>query len=183
MSDKHVKVDLSGLERYGETIRRDLSNPSGTGPIRGVFRLWAARWRTFQKLKFVKKSRGGGSWKGLAKSTKRQRRKGGKGGSGKTTILWDKFGSMLKALTPLFSSQPGQLEKPLVGGIRVGFGGPGKHPNGVVTIADIASFHDAGTTTIPARQILEDIDAVTNSAMTGDMEAACEKLAKETGTV
>ena len=177
--DKYVKVDLSGLKKYGEIIHRDLASPSGTGPIRGVFRLWAARWRTFQKLQFVKKSRGGGGWKKLAKSTERQRRSG----SGKISILWDKFGSVMKALTPTFSNQPGQIEKPLVGGIRVGFGGPGKHPSGRATIADIASFHDAGTAILPARQILEDIDGPTHSAMVGDKERACIKLAKETNTV
>ena len=179
---ENVKVDLRGLERYGEVIRRDLASPGGSGPIRGVFRLWAARWRTFQKLRFVKFSRGGGNWKPLAASTIKQRRKGKKKSS-KTTILWDKFGSMIKALTPSFSQQPGQLEKPLVGGIRVGFGGPSKHPGGAATIADIASFHDEGTAILPARRILGDVDGATQTGMRRDMEAACIKLAKATQVV
>ena len=90
---------------------------------------------------------------------------------------------MIKALTPTFSQAPGQLEKPLVGGIRVGFGGPAKHPSGRATIADIASFHHEGTAILPARRILEDIDGPTQAGMKRDMEAACIKLAKKTGVV
>jgi len=174
---EYVKVDTRGLELYRDTIRRDLVSPSGGGPIRGVFKQWAARWRSFQKLRFVIKSRGGGGWKPLADSTvKRRRNKSG----GSVTILWDKLGSITKALTPSFSRAPGQYEKDIPCGITVGFGGPGKHPSGRATIADIASFHDAGTPTIPARTILDDVDSITKTGMRNDLEDACVKLAAKT---
>ena len=176
-----VKVDMKGMEKYGSIIRRDLQSPSSTGLIRRAIRQWALRWRSFQQLRFSTFSRGGGGWKALKKSTIRSRRKGRT--SGTPTILWDKLGSMFKALAPAFSNRPGQFEKGVINGIRVGFGGPARHPDGPATIADIATFHHEGAGHLPTRRVIDDIDTQTQAEMTLDMNNACVKLAAKTNTL
>jgi len=176
---KKVRVKLDGLQKYQRILRDDLAG-TGNGPIRAAFKQWAARYRAFLQERFASYSRGGGDWPDLAESTKRQRRKG-KGKSGVVVFaILRNFGYLFAALTPNFTGRPGALQQNIPYGIRVGFGGPGKHPKGNATIADIASFHQQGGKFLPVRQIIVDPPEQVIFAMRGDMQNALIKLADET---
>ena len=190
MIETTVKVDLSGLKRFQRVIEEDLRRRAN-GPIRRAIRQWGARYRSFAQQRFVTFSRGGGDWKDLADSTKARRRAGRKGkrtkkgrkgvegaATGTFAILRD-TGTLLAALAPVFSSKPGQLQQDIPFGVRVGYGGPGRHPRGKVTIADIASFHQEGFGNLPARKIIVPPDAPTMDRMAGDMERGLATLTKQ----
>jgi hypothetical protein len=96
------------------------------------------------------------------------------------SILRD-TGTLLAALLPTFQGVPGSLEEMIDGGIRVGYGGPGAHPKGKATIADIASFHQIGSGRLPRRPIIVATPAPVKAAMAADMEKALAQIAKDTG--
>jgi len=66
-------------------------------------------------------------------------------------------------------------------GVRVGFGGVAKHPDGKATIADIARFHNAGKGRLPKRQIIFLPDVETQLGMLKDLRAGVKKLMKGGG--
>ncbi len=65
-------------------------------------------------------------------------------------------------------------------GVRVGFGGPAKHPEGKTTIAAIAAAHQAGAGNLPVRKIIVPPDEQTKAAMAGDMQRAVDKIVRAT---
>lgn len=140
-----------------------------------MLKQWAARYRGFVQRRFNTFSKGGGDWKPLAASTVRQRRKGRS--KGKPAILRD-TGAMYAALTPTFVGAPGAVERRDALSVTVGFGGPGRHPGGQATVADIASFHDLGRG-VPQRKIIVPPSQEVLDAMSMDAERALEKLAKD----
>ncbi len=165
-----VKVDLKPLEKFADSIHKGLQNNSG--PIRKAYKQWAARYRSFVQERFDRFGKGG-EWQDLAPSTKRRRR------GTIFTILRD-TSTMFGALDTLFSGQPGALEKKIPFGIRVGFGGPGRHKSGgKATIADIARFHQEGVGRLPQRLIIVDPDQRTVDGMAGDMLRAVETLRRD----
>lgn len=144
-----------------------------------VFKQWAARYRGFVRNRFTTFARGGGNWPALAPSTIKRRRQGTKKGKRKSkrnkrgtgriaSILWD-TGTLLGALAIRFRNAPGQLQRKIRNGIRVGFGGPARHPKGKATIADIARFHNDGLG-VPQRKIIVQPDAATKRGMASDVE-------------
>lgn len=94
------------------------------------------------------------------------------------SILRDK-GLLFNALAPAFSGAPGQLQEDIPFGVRVGFGGPGRHPDGAATIADIASFHQEGGPHLPQRKIIVPPDEPTRERMIVVMDAALKTLGGE----
>lgn len=114
-----------------------------------------------------------------AGATYRREKKRIDAGTAKATILRD-TGILFAALQPVFVNAPGQLQERIDHGIRVGFGGPGRHPEGGPTIADIAAFHDAGGGNLPQREIIVDPDQATIDGMRSDAERALAKLARDT---
>jgi hypothetical protein len=174
-----VKVDLSGLKRFSAAVSADLRG-SGNGPIRVALRQWGARFRAYIRERFVEFSRGGGDWAPLADSTKRKRRGPRKGAKGARTysILRD-TGTLLNAVDPTFSGKPGQLQEDIPFGIRVGYGGPARHPKGKATIADIAAFHQVGSGTLPCRKIIVAPSAGVQQQMKSDMQKAVDALARQ----
>jgi hypothetical protein len=176
---KHVKIDMKGLTAYRQTIARDLVGGGGT--IRKAFRQMAAVYRSFLQLRFDAYSKGGGNWKPLAESTKARRRKARKGHSGSRSfsVLRD-TSTMFNVLSPVFSGAPGAIEQELPNGLLVGFGGPGAHPDGNATVADIASFHDAGGGRLPQREIVVEPDSAALNRMQGILETACRGIADQT---
>jgi hypothetical protein len=151
-----VKVNIEGLKRFGAAVAAGMrGGGKAAGPIGAAFRQWGARFRAFIRERFAAFSRGGGDWADLKESTKRRRqgpRKGAKGARS-FAILRD-TGTLLNAVDPTFSGKPGQLQQDIPFGIRVGYGGPGRHPKGKATIADIAAFHQEGAGHLPARKII-----------------------------
>lgn len=134
---------------------------------RSVFNGWAARYRGFARERFSRLSRGvGGEWPALKPATIARRRKG-KGPGSAASILIDS-GTMFAALDPQVQ-RPGALEDPLRNGIRVGFGGPDRHPTGDATIADIAGFHQLGAGTLPKREIIVEPPTIVTEAMAMDV--------------
>lgn len=97
----------------------------------------------------------------------------------KHSILRD-TGTLFAALSPTFSGKPGAVEENIPFGIRVGYGGPARHTEGgeksPPTIADIASFHQNGTSRLPKREIIVAPDSKTIRGMISDMERAIDKL-------
>jgi hypothetical protein len=165
---KDVRVNLAPLTRLVKAFT------PGTRPFDRLMKRWAYIYRAFARRQFVKQSRGGGGWVSLASSTKKRRRKARKGhqGSRSFAILRD-TGTLFAALNPTIK-KPGSYEKPLPDGVRIGFGGPARHPKGKATIADIAYFHDQGQG-VPQRRILVDPDDKTRALMA----LAMERLAEE----
>lgn len=176
-----VRVNLRPLQQFRSQVDRDLRG-SGNGPIRQALRQWAVRYMTFIQRRFRNNSRGGGDWPPLAASTKRQRRGPRRGHTGKRTfsILID-TGTLFAAVDPVFQSKPGQLRDDIPFGVRVGFGGPGGHPGGRATIADIASFHQLGAGRLPRREIIVPPTETVMRQMSGDMGRAVARMADQTG--
>jgi len=97
--------------------------------------------------------------------------------SGSFSILRD-YGILYAVLDPVFASAPGALEQVINGGIRVGFGGPAKHPGGKKTIAQIAGFHQRGGGRLPKRTIIVPPDDATLKGMQRDMQLALKEIVK-----
>ena len=172
MSEVHV--NLSGFDRFLAAVQ------AGSEPIRRAWRQIAAIYRGAMKERFVTNSRGGGDWPDLKDSTKRRRRGPRKGFKGTRifAILRD-TDKLLDALDPRIEA-PGSLIEDLPFGVRVGFGGPARHPKGKATISDIASFHHFGEGHLPVRTLLVDPSAATNARMVSIMDAAVKKTADDT---
>lgn len=160
-----VIVNLEPLKQFASIIENDLRR-NGSGPIRRAIKQWGRRYRAFARERFDKFSKGGGDWQKLADSTKKRRR-------GKTYSILKDTEILFAALTPTFQNRPGQFEQDIPFGIRVGYGGPGRHPvrskaktkkgrtrarlragkggffragprMSTATVADIAGFHNEG---------------------------------------
>lgn len=170
-----VKINLKPLMRLSNGVAEGLRNPTSAGFVRDAIKQWAARYRSFVQLRFARFSKGGGNWKPLASSTIKARRKGKRKGARRAAILRD-TSTLFAALDPTFTKRPGQLEKNIPFGVRVGYGGPARHPKGKATIADIASFHQTGGPHLPQREIIVQPDTRTLNAMAEDMARAFRKF-------
>ena len=170
MIEVTVDVDLAPLKRFKSTLDRDLRG-NGSGPIRAALRQWGARFRSFVQEHFVKMSRGG--WKKL----KRPRRRGK---ADSAAVLRD-TGTLFNALTPVFSSKPGALQKDIPFGVRVGYGGPAKHPKGGASVFDIARFHQTGAGPLEKREIIVGPDEPTVTQMAADMQRGIDRMLSQTG--
>lgn len=178
-----VRLNLEPLKRFAAAIRADLRLRKNNAIRRGMVQ-WAGRYRSFAQTRFIKFSKGGGDWAPLAASTKagrRKARKGRKKGAARSFSILRDTGLMFKALNPVWSRKPGALQEDIPFGVRVGYGGPAKHPGGKATIADIAGFHDTGAGNLPKRQIIVKPDTKLYVAMAGDMDQALSIMARITG--
>ena len=181
---KHVRVDLTPLKRFMRDFNHGMSgNAPRNNPIDGFFRQLAARYFNFAQRRFRKFSRGGGDWPDLKESTKRRRRKARKGhkGSRKFTILWDRFGTIIKAL----QGGPGHFVRRIKNGIRVGISGGGNHPgtkDKPMTIGRLAQIHNEGLGNVPKRVIIpEQLDAATVAGIQRDIKRAIAALGRRHG--
>jgi hypothetical protein len=96
------------------------------------------------------------------------------------SILRD-TGTLFDALSPQFAGNPGALEDHIPFGVHVGYGGPGQHPKGRATVADIASFHQVGGGRLPRRMIIVPTPAATAEQMRQDMDRGIARAIIETG--
>ena len=137
----HVVLRLTGLNRFARAMR------DGSPAMTRTLRQWAVRYRSFAQLRFDLFSRGGGDWPPLKESTIRRRRQ-------RTDTILRDTGTLFRALNPVLGN-PGSFEQLEPMAVIVGFGGPGAHPSGTATIADIAAFHNFGAPpNLPQRQII-----------------------------
>lgn len=179
---------MSALKRFQTELNRSVRSSQLTGPIGTMFKQIGALYLTFTRRRFIRMSRGG--WKPLAESTVKARRGGRRRttrspragtktttrGSAKNVSILRDTGILLNALT---IGAPGNLFRGIRGGVRVGFGGPAKHPGGKATIRDIAVAHDEGRGNLPKREILAKPDAKTDSQMEGRVKVAIQALGKK----
>lgn len=164
-----TKLNLKQLERYRRILNADLKG-SGNGPVRRAMRQWSHRYKTFIRRRYSRFSRGGGDWPPLSPITIARK--------GSTGILVD-TGTMFGATDPQFFVA-GWLNKSIRNGITVGFGGPGSHPSGEKTIAQLAEIHQTGKGNNPVRKIIVPPDQGTIRLMVGDMRRAMIVLDKMT---
>lgn len=164
-----VRVNFRPLERLARKIE------TRHGPLNDVYIQWAARYRAFAKRRFVKASRGDGTWKDLSPVTKKRRRKARRGHKGPRVfaILRD-TGTLFAALEPRLEN-PGSLKKLLQKGVRVGYGGSAKHPSGGLTIARLAEIHNRGLGRVPQRKIIVTPDRKTMDTMVRDFYRGIRK--------
>lgn len=170
--DAKVTIDLKPLGRFRYLIDRDL-NRSGNGPVAKALNQWAVRYRGYIQERFARLSRGGGGvWPPLKPSTIAGRRKGSK------SILRD-TGTLFAALSPIFRKNPGQYQKRIPGGIRVGYGTTAKHPSGKISVAKLAKIHNDGLGRVPKRVIMVQPSQQVKTAMVGDMRRAIARILNE----
>lgn len=146
---------------------------------RKVYKQWAARFRSFLQLRFDKFSRGGGNWPRLKKQTIARRRTGRRAKKiGRKTSLLRDTDTMFSALDVRFTSKPGAIEKMVRNGIKVGFGGPAKHPKASMTVAKLAVIHQEGKGNVPQRKIIVGPDRRTKQGMASDVVRGWKKKVK-----
>ena len=141
-----VVINLANLKLWGAKVDSQVSQQS-QGDLTVVFKKWAVRYRSYVQQRFDKASKGDGTWRALSVNTVARRRKKS------STILRD-TNTLFAALTPVWANPPGSINELIDGGVRVGFGGSAGHPDGLVTIAQIANFHQEGGPNLPQREII-----------------------------
>jgi len=171
-----VRMDLAPLMKLGAVIDE------------WVLKQWGARYRRYARREYVENSRGGGRWPRLHPSTIRRRRKG-QGSGPAAEILWD-TGTIIGALDFKFQRKAGQLQDYLrargVGGrakfegVRVGFGGPGRHPVAKRPVAMLAEAHHSGLGHLPERPIITEPDTRTLDGMGNDVERRWRTITRRT---
>ena len=184
---KKEGVNLDAMKRFQKGLNRATRSGQLTGPIGTMFKQFGAIYLTFTRRRFVRMSKGG--WTPLAQSTIKSRR-GGKRratrsskaltktttrGSATNVSILRNTGILLNALT---IGAPGNLYRGIRGGIRVGFGGPARHPGGKATISDIAVIHDEGRG-VPKREILVKPDPMTIRQQQRATQIAIQRLGKQ----
>lgn len=185
MTRQHVKLDMRPLRSMMREVRSDLRSAGGNGPIRKtMLHQIGVIYLAFTKRRYVKFSRGGGSWKPLAKSTVSRRRRPS-GRTARSKVNRKKTGgnaAILRDTSTLIAAldvgTPGNLFKHVPDGVTVGFSGSAKHPSGKATIAEVAAFHNVGGRggKPPKRRILAEPDAQTNRAFDRVRALAVQKL-------
>lgn len=134
-----------------------------------VYHQWAERYRAFLQHRFVQYSRGGGDWAPLKRKRKRGKKKS-------AAILRD-TSTLFNVLSIAFQNNPGQLQKDIPDGVRVGFGGSGLHPGKrAMTVARLAEIHHFGEGNMPERQIIVDPDNDVQRRMASDVERYWSKV-------
>lgn len=166
-----VTINLDSLRKLNRSIDDQVLNKS-SGLVTNAFKRWTIRYRSFVQQRFDRASKGDGTWVPLAPSTIRARRKGS------SSILRD-TNTLFAALAPMWEAPPGSINQLITGGVSVGFGGPAGHPSGLVTIAEIASFHNAGDG-VPKREIIVEPSQEVLNGCANDLQ---EELIKLTTTI
>lgn len=160
---KKTGFDLRKFDKFVAQI----SNKKNSPALKIAHKQWGIRYLAWIKRLFVKNSSGAGAWPPLKRKRKR-------GNSSSARILRD-TGVLFKALT---IGSAGNLFKHLKNGIRVGFGGPSRHPRSKATIADIAKMHNNGEGNLPKRKILYWPDNKFIKQMLNDLKRTIKNIGK-----
>jgi hypothetical protein len=154
MPRSFVKTNTKVLSRIRQDMRNDLR--SGSGPARKMLEGWGEDVLAFLRRTFLRNSSGSGSWRPLAPSTL---------AADKNPKLPGRRLGILRRTSAiflaLFRNRAGNLFHIVGNTIRVGLGGPGRHPGSDITVAGLAMIHNRGNARIPARPIIVEPDAQT----------------------
>lgn len=166
-----VQVKLGGkLEKY-----RKLVSEGTPTTLRRVFDSWNRIFGAFIRGRFVRASRGDGTWRRLAPSTIARRRKGR--ATGAAAILRDTNLLFLNLVPTLSGAMAVENDAPKFSA-TFKFGGDTVYPDGDgVTTSDVASFHQEGGPNLPQRKIIVPPDEITRQKMA---EAAKRIIVEET---
>lgn len=177
MEKKYANLNLSPLRKYRESLRKEIA--SGTEANNLMVR-FGRRYLAYLRDRFRVNRAGGGEWRPLAAGTIRAtERKEGRVGILHVT------GQVFNALR---EGQPGNLFERTRDGIRVGYGGEAKHVIestggklrvSKLTIADIASIHNAGGSRVPRRRIIVLPDEPLRKLMHDDTKRTVERLMRQ----
>ncbi len=172
---RNVTVNVDGFKHIQREVRRMGAQASFQGPTGDMFKQWGALVLGFWRRRFVRNSGGGGDWQPLKAATVKRRKQGKNKGRGSAQILRNN-GHLISALDV---DGPGNLHDPVRGGVKVGIGGPARHPDSkTASIADIARFHDQGAGNNPERQIIVKPDVRTLKLMERVAAKTLEKIAR-----
>ncbi len=149
-------------------------------------------YRSFAQRRYVKASRGDGTWvplkgerkRNIAANQRRQRRaaKTGKPFEYKYSAILRDTNTLFGALNP-FSPGPGGIEEITNGGVELGFGGDAIHKLAPLSIADLAAIHHFGTKHIPERPIIVDPDTQTIKQIQREVHLAQQDIIDELSTL
>lgn len=123
-----------------------------------IVEAWNRIYSAFIRKRFVRASRGDGTWQPLAPSTIARRRKG-------SSVILRDTGLLFSQLSPGFQKMGPVVKQGQTKFVaNVSFGGQGKYPDGA-TVTDVMSFHQTGGGNLPQRKILVDADEPTRKQM------------------
>jgi len=179
-----ARIRVTYQMQNAETLLRNAT--PGSRATRKILTSWSTRYKRSSHARFrlLSQADGGGVWKPMAESTKRQRRHGRGGGhkrgtqayrkaiasgGGQISLLWD-TGLLRTALDPSGQVKPGGLLEFTDTNVLVGFGGPAKHGEDDFTIAQLAEWHHYGGTNgrPPKRELLVEPTEDVKSEMVKD---------------
>ncbi len=153
-----VRLDLSGLVRLQQLIRKACSSAAGS-ELDPMFEEWGELYLKMLHSRFDVFSKGGGNWRRLAASTIRSRRSRKVPGS-RLSLILRVTDTLMNALV---KGRPGNVCRRIAGGIEVGIG-RGPHPSGVDT-GVLAGYHQFGTRRIPKREVVVPPDRALSDLM------------------
>ncbi len=152
-----VRINLNGkLARFNRIV-----SGGSVEVISRIFQSWTKIFGAFIRMRFVRASRGDGTWQPLAESTIARRRKGK--GKGSPAILRD-TGLLFMHLTPEVKGLAIKDSAPKFEA-TVEFGGNAIYPDGGVSTSDVAGFHQEGGGYLPQRKIIVPPDVKTKGQM------------------
>lgn len=163
MAETGVKViiNLNGrVQRLVEIVEGDQK------ALNPVFKAMDQTYRAFTRLRWRKFSRGGGNWKPLARATVKRK--------GHDRILFDTelaYDSVSPEFEEVFSIQPNKRTQYKA---VVTFGSREVYPSGI-TVNQVMSYHQEGTSRMPARKVLVSPDTRTKL----NMETKCKQIVKK----
>ncbi len=172
-----VHLDLGPLKRFERQIGNGLHGTgSSVRETRDMFTAWGAIFRGAMQERYLALSAGGTvggtKWAKLSpatidrrrikaggrlrtKSGKRRRfRRGASSAVGRRPRILRDLGILFASYTPDLSRKPGQYEKRIIDGLRVGIGGSGQHRGAKMTVGRLAVIHHEGKGRNPARPLI-----------------------------
>lgn len=167
MPKAFVKIRMKGLRGVRAQLRTGLSG--GRTPAFQMLENWGLAALTFLQKRFRKFSAGGGDWKPLAASTL-------KADKGRRLGILRKTSAIYFAL---FKGSAGNVFQVVGRFIRIGFGGPGRHPGSEISVAGLAIIHNTGAGNVPQRKIIVNPDLATVNQMKIDARNAFREMIRK----
>ena len=171
-----ASIDVSQLTGLAQMLRREreaLAGGSDQGPIDLGLAAAGNAYMGSIRERYVRNSRGGGTWAPLAPSTLRRRRKGvqtqGAQAAGKTARILAARGlapmsaAILIDSSNLLGSITSYATEAISDGVRVG------------TEVDYAQYHQEGGPSLPQREIFVEPDTSTRDVMTRAIELGYQR--------